>query len=1351
MSRWQINRAGVINFWYYDDDEFVFENGRLLLRGANGSGKSVTMQSLVPLLFDGNKSPERLDPFGSRARKMDTYLLSDGLELDERTGYLFLEFHKPNSDRYLTIGMGMLARKNMTTKTWYFVVNDNRRVGHAYDLSLYRDIGKKIPLTQKELENRLGLGGQLYTRQKDYKIAVNNHLFGYSDINDFDELITLLIQIRSPKLSKEFKPTTMYEIMQNSLFTLTEEDLRPMSEAIESMDTIKEKLDNLKRSKKSFDKIDQVFKQYNQYLLARKADLYLKSSHSINQLTKDIHKTSAKLDKNIVDLDTVNIAIEDLQEQEVLLKQQESQLKEHDLSKLTDDKLSFEKIVEENQQRINEKSHKINELESKEVEFHHQLKVHEEQLYTLNNELMEVIEALRESSEEASYDECEFMIADFEEKGEVNFSHYQLDLKKYTQKVKEGLEAIKAYDLFLKNYNELLARKEKVQKIMNDSERSVLAYERQLDEIKAEYAEEVSSWHKSLKTLTFDALVISQSVECIFQYGDMFSFEEVKEPIYQAYQSYASKLNAECSQLLGEKQLILDDMEKEKKRLKKIQDMKEPEPERSQEVIENRAGLKTAGIPFMPLYQALDFNQDVDQKMKNMIEESLLAMGLLDAIVIDPKYKQKVLSGEFGCDTYIFSQPNLLSHNLSHHLKVEKGTVVRSELIADVLQSIFLDQGTQLFINHEGIFANGILHGKVNGSKESRFISYLSRKRYKNEQIIEVKASIDLLKSLIDKKDEEILCYKHMQSLALKEYHMFPSHENLKIAYDDLMKEKHVFVEKKRQYDEALLSLEESDQSLKIAKRLKHEKTNLLLIDGTVVAFEAALESLDLYRDELNLFMQVKMKIDTAQIGKARDVDLIEQVKMQLDDLRHDSFDLERQTRQYLSRIDNIMEQLKASDYSAFVEKRQAIDQQLRGIPSKRTKLYEEKSTCQTNVNLYNNKLNEMNQRIVEATKQCQLYSWAFEEEWGLELLPTVDLESLEEKGKYALQAFGTMLDEHTTVTDYRDRLNKRFHEEQGVLVEFNMKMTALFKEIPFDEVSNEDRLRIERINITTRKQGKIVTFTESMKLVQQEMDINQHLLNEKDRELFEEILINSVSRKISSKIYHSERWVKEIDKLMSERKTSSGLRFSLRWLPKHASSEEEISTRELINTLKTDPSLLTDGQKSKMILHFRSKINSSKNRIGTDDHRSFLAIMKDVLDYRKWFEFKLYFVKPGDQKKELTNNAFFTFSGGEKAMAMYVPLFSAVYAKYQSGAIDCPRVVSLDEAFAGVDEMNIDDMFKLMVDLKLGFIANSQALFGDYASVPSLSIYELIRPENVTFVTTIRYLWNGNRREVIN
>mgnify|MGYP000602409945 CR=1 FL=1 len=50
-SKWQINRVGLLDFWYYDEEEFDFLDGRMLLRGANGSGKSVTMQSFIPLLL----------------------------------------------------------------------------------------------------------------------------------------------------------------------------------------------------------------------------------------------------------------------------------------------------------------------------------------------------------------------------------------------------------------------------------------------------------------------------------------------------------------------------------------------------------------------------------------------------------------------------------------------------------------------------------------------------------------------------------------------------------------------------------------------------------------------------------------------------------------------------------------------------------------------------------------------------------------------------------------------------------------------------------------------------------------------------------------------------------------------------------------------------------------------------------------------------------------------------------------------------------------------------------------------------------------------------------------------------
>ena len=165
---------------------------------------------------------------------------------------------------------------------------------------------------------------------------------------------------------------------------------------------------------------------------------------------------------------------------------------------------------------------------------------------------------------------------------------------------------------------------------------------------------------------------------------------------------------------------------------------------------------------------------------------------------------------------------------------------------------------------------------------------------------------------------------------------------------------------------------------------------------------------------------------------------------------------------------------------------------------------------------------------------------------------------------------------------------------------------------------------------------------------------------------------------------------------LMESMNTSSGLSFSLGWTSKKADSEGQLDTKDLVELLKLEGSLMKESDLNKLSEHFRSKIAEAR-RIQDDlgKNQSFHSIMREILDYRKWFEFKLYYKKTGQNKKELTNNAFYQFSGGEKAMAMYVPLFSAVFARYEGARMDCPRLISLDEAFAGVDEKNIRDMFR--------------------------------------------------------
>ena len=352
-GNWQINRVGLIDFWYYDEEEFDFLDGRMLLRGANGSGKSVTMQSFIPLLLDGNMRPERLDPFGSRARKMENYLLEEGDEREERTGYLYMEFCRKESGEYLTLGIGLRARKNKKLESWYFCITDGRRVGR--DLFLYKDLDTKITCSRTELKNRIGEGGRVMETQGEYAQCVNRLLFGFETTQEYRELLELLIQLRTPKLSKDFKPSVVNEILSSSLQTLSEDDLRPMSEAIENMDSLKTNLDTLNDSIQAARQIERIYDQYNQIVLYDKALLFTKAAKDLEDCERAGTELVRKLLENEESLKSEQQHYEDLKREEEVLREEKKSLDQSDAAKLKEEEVQLAAGLSEEQKSLAEK------------------------------------------------------------------------------------------------------------------------------------------------------------------------------------------------------------------------------------------------------------------------------------------------------------------------------------------------------------------------------------------------------------------------------------------------------------------------------------------------------------------------------------------------------------------------------------------------------------------------------------------------------------------------------------------------------------------------------------------------------------------------------------------------------------------------------------------------------------------------------------------------------------------------------------------------------------------------------------------------------------------------------------
>jgi len=145
-DRFKPTRAGVINVWDYVDEEWVFADGRLALRGHNGSGKTKALEVLFPFVLDGVADSRRLDPFSGENRTMKSNLLYRGQESEY--GYVWMEFARSAEaaePETVTLIIGMRAHRNTDGVRMSFFVT-GRRLGADGEIM--------IPHYIKELSSR---------------------------------------------------------------------------------------------------------------------------------------------------------------------------------------------------------------------------------------------------------------------------------------------------------------------------------------------------------------------------------------------------------------------------------------------------------------------------------------------------------------------------------------------------------------------------------------------------------------------------------------------------------------------------------------------------------------------------------------------------------------------------------------------------------------------------------------------------------------------------------------------------------------------------------------------------------------------------------------------------------------------------------------------------------------------------------------------------------------------------------------------------------------------------------------------------------------------------------------------
>ncbi|WP_126425840.1 TIGR02680 family protein [Brevibacillus marinus] len=1389
QHRWQLSRAGLVNFWYYDEETFEFADGRLLLRGTNGSGKSVTMQSFLPVVLDGKKSPDRLDPFGSKARRMEDYLLGEKevTGRDERTGYLFLEFVKPLTLQYATVGIGLKAKRNSSIDFWGFAIEDNRRVG--IDLFLYKQEFnaetrqyEKIPLSKSELEKELGSGGRVVHTQGEYAELVNKMIFGFPSLDAYEDLIKLLIQLRSPKLSKDFKPTVIYGILENALPALSDEELRPLSDAIESMDRTQLQLDQLMRDHKALVQIVKEYSEYNRYIWFDKAKGLNEAAREYRAQERKLAENQATLEAKRTEYANLLSKRQQLEQEQLVLSEEKEQLEQGDIAKAEKERASKQSELAEKKRELAKKQQSVSAKQQKLFQLRKTIDDLQLKQRQGERDMLDCLQGLEQEALENEFPTHALARREWERaEGQFDFSLWQHEARAYRDLLQQALDQtgkVSSANALRQEAEQSLAD---VQRLYDEEDKRREDWEKTAEEERRKLVARIHEWQAEVKQLVLPAEVVRQVTQQVFDFSWDDRWESLLDPVKRTYEEIRRQQLDQLYELQRQEKAKQMELRQTEEAWREWNEKRDPEPPRNEQTEAARAWLREQGIPHVPLYSAVEFRESLSEEMRAQIEAALAESGLLDALIIPLHLQERVHAwGEQVRDRVIIAEPKLLANTIEDWFTVTpiEGSGVSREDIAAVLQTILSEPSATetggSYIASDGRYGMGSLVGRAPRQAKSYYVGREARERHRQEQLRLLEETIASLQQEIaalgQKKQETAANLLVLQ----QELERFPHGDDLLTALQTVqqcLSQLQMLRNEIRARNEKVKAA--TQKYLAEKERLQQLAQNLT-IPLEEEPLRLALRSMNDYLDDLNRLQQIYLhNLSLREQIRDRQAQETEELA-ELDELKGEENKYQSEVAKLQSGIESLDRLLASKGAEEIRNRLRYVYERLNFLPEAIRQAGEQAVETRKDMERLQDELIKLHDLLQVYRAIYEAWRKVVEQEHALGLwryvLPEIEQElagedkhDLEELARLTVRRWQTQMGAQDR-EELNNRLQKVFEQErqaslleyQPVLdyvLEFAVEPDRLEQAAAVDLAYKWEQLqqRAKRRTIQLEYNGKRMNPYLVQEKMERDILIQREVLTEEDQKIFKDVILHSVGRVIKQRILRAEKWVSGMNELMRQRNTSSGLTFSLQWVPLTAEDEQQLDTAELVQYLQKDPNLMRDQDIERITAHFRSRIEKAKDEEKASGGGETLhQIMRRVLDYRQWFRFKLRYRREGEPWKELTDRVFFTFSGGEKAMAMYIPLFSAAYSRYLEADPQAPMIISLDEAFAGVDENNIRDMFQLIEQLGFNYMMNSQALWGDYDTVSHLAICELVRPKNADYVTVIRYRWDGKVLQMV-
>ncbi|MGI5255472.1 TIGR02680 family protein [Actinacidiphila glaucinigra] len=1350
-DRWQPLRAGITNVFHYDEQTFVFHRGRLLIRGLNGSGKSVALEVLLPYLFDADLSPERLSTFGGRDRSMHWKLIGfDETGRDNARGYVWMEFGRAGeggTPEYFTIGAGLEAvRSDRTrTKSWYWTTR--QRVG--VDLSLTSK--QREPHTSAKLEEALGEHGTVHSSASAYRAAVNRTLFGLPD-EAFRALRRMLHELRRPHLSQGLDPLKLSDLLSGSLPPV---DATVIGQLAAGFDGLDRHATDVREMQDTIGHISSLLQSYRTYSRKNiKAALGRVLRAEIVYRTAVEARAAAQKD---VDDATIRLseAEEALQENRAAHERASGELRGLEDS----EEFRAGRSLAEAEQQVNRAATAASAARERagvsarrarqaDVRAGEAKREAADSRMAMDARAAETRRAAARAGAEGAANDAAAALA----RGDVSEARHALGQGVRSRRT--DLDAVR-----------------KMRQRAAESETAVASLRRQFDQVQEDLVEAQAADAHAVETLeAAREAFASEAGEWLVTAGmaletldtfDLADSDAVAALVSDIATARRTALLAEEAMLTREREQLLSQRDALEGRREEVSrtDVVHPPASRT------RRSRRTDHVG-AALFLLVDFVPSVSFQERAGLEAALEASGLLDAWVTPDG---RMLPGDAEDAALVGVAGTVAGTSLNDVLVAVPSQEVGEGTITGVLSQIawIADSEEPLpgdpvaVMSADGRYRVGPLEGRWEKSA-AQFIGGQAREGQRHQAAKELEAQLEALSDTLDGVEQRMERVTGRLRAVERDLACAPRGTAVRAALRDADRAVAVVDERTRAVAETGTRLQDAVDLLERARSEARAAARFAGVEEGEL--DDALWALDALTNTGREWVHaVEMHAQVAQAATIAQADA-EATAREADSDGQAAAVAEAAAREEQARYATVKDAL-GSRYDEVVAAMAAARERLAALGADERALQEHRVEL---TGVSRDAAAALKERSAALSDRGVALEAAAEALLQLARLGALEAAGLAEHipdGVVVVPGTSVLLD----VDGTRDAglAGKDSDLASWSLADTMMAARALDSAIGREAAADdaleralnavtEKRFEVERavsdrlvlrqrtegglLVVDAVYRGRVLSLSALSEELRREVDRTATLLESTERELFESFLAGQIRREVTQRIKAADSIIESINALMENCPTASTMRVRLGW---RVSQEAAGGTAEVVDLLRTAPADLADTDRAALEAFFRHRIDAVRASAGGS---TWTEQLLEVLDYRRWHTFSLQRQQKDKPWEVLTRSKHAAMSGGEKAVALHLPLFAAAAAHYAAASVKSPRFILLDEVFAGVDAPMRGRLFKLACDFGLDMIATSESEQGTHADLDGIAIYQLLRHEGQPGLLAVRSVWDGRQ-----